>query len=230
MSKPIAKTRQPPHAAEDPQEVERRFDGRRSLLAYLRRLRGFLRRPLGLRRRGWQWDIVFVERRRNPPHYGLELANICAELRIRLAALDREHVMKSMRALVRVYEELKRRGWPGVEAMSARRLERAARQARALYDLEPSAALARLADRLRLIQAAAEAREERARAARREDAAAKPEVVETDFSEFERLDSVPPRADLQGAKPAEVPATEPAGGPGGEAQHDAPAAAPRPGA
>ncbi len=229
MSKPIAKSRQPSQAAEHEEEADRRLDGGRGLLPHLRRLRGMLRRPLGLRRRGWQWEIVFVERRRNPPHYGLELANICSEMRVRLAALDREHVMKSMRPLVRVYEELRRRGWPGVEAMSARHLERAARQARELHDQEPSAPLARLAERLRLMQAAAEARDERARAARREDAAAQPEVVETDFSEFERLDSMPPRADLPRADPAAAPATASPEGPDVRAQPDAPAAASRPG-
>ncbi len=197
-----------PHAPAIPEfdeDVERRLDPERGgLKAWLHRLRGLLKRPLGLRRRGLNFDVVLVDRRRNPPHHSASVARICNELHARLAALDREHVEQTMGPLVRVYEELRRRGWTGIEAMSSRGLERAARQVRLLHDLEASAPLARLADRLRLMQAAAEAREERGRAVRQQDAAASPEVRETDFTEFERHDTAAPDALDSKAPPASV--------------------------
>lgn len=181
-----------PDVDPDHEVDRRRRAGDRGPAGWLSRLRGALKRPLRLRRRGLQWHIELVDRRRNPPHHGPALARTCAELRARLAALDREHVMETMRPLVRVYEELRRRGWPGVEVMSARQLGRAARQARMLDEVEPSPVLQRLAERLRLAQAAAEAREERARSVQLQAATSGPEVHETDFAEFERADSASP--------------------------------------
>jgi hypothetical protein len=202
-SKPRGAQPSVPAIPEIDEDVERRIDaGRRGLKAWLRRLRGLLTRPLGLKRRGFNFDIVLVDRRRNPPHRIASVTRICNELRARLAALDREHVEQTMGPLIRVHEELRRRGWKGIEAMSSRRLERAARQVRLLHDLEPSAPLARLADRLRLMQAAAEAREERVRTVRQQDAAASTEVREADFTEFERHGTVAPDAVDRKAPPA----------------------------
>lgn len=196
-----------PPSADEIDDVDRRVSEGGGLLAWLRRMRGMLRRPLGLRRRGLQLDIVLVDRRRNPPHQGPAVARICAELRVRLGALEREHVLQTMRPLLQVYEELRRRGWAGVEPMSSRRLSRAGRQVRLLHELEPSAAMAYLADRLRLMQAAAEAREEHSRAVRQQEAAAAPDVRETDFSEFQRHDTRSPSAGDDSQLPAEpVPA------------------------
>lgn len=188
---------------ESDDDVERRLDAERGgLKARLHRLLGLLKRPLGLKRRGLNFDVVLVDRRRNPPHHSASVARICNELRARLGALDREHVEQTMGPLVRVYEELRRRGWTGIEAMSSRGLERAARQVRLLHDLEPSVPLARLADRLRLMQEAAEAREERGRTVRQQAAAASTEVRETDFTEFARHDTVAPDALDSKAPPA----------------------------
>lgn len=190
-------------SADEIDDVDRRDPEGGGVLAWLRRMRGMLRRPLGLRRRGLHLDIVLVDRRRNPPHQGPAVARICAELRVRLGALDREHVLQTMRPLLQVYEELRRRGWAGVEPMSSRRLSRAGRQVRLLHELEPSAAMAYLADRLRLMQAAAEAREEHSRAVRQQEAAAAPDVRETDFSEFQRHDTRSPSAAADSQLPSE---------------------------
>lgn len=202
-SKPRSAQPSAPAIPEIDEDVERRLDAERGgLKAWLYRLRGLLKRPLGLRRRGLNFDVVLVDRRRNPPHHSASVVRICNELHARLAALDGEYVEQTMGPLVRVYEELRRRGWTGIEAMSSSRLERAARQVRLMHDLEASAPLARLADQLRLMQAAAEAREERAHTVRQQDAAASTEVRETDFTEFERQDTVAPDALDSKAPPA----------------------------
>jgi hypothetical protein len=233
-SKPSSGKARAPSIPELDDDVERRLDAERGALkAWLRRLRGLLKRPLGLRRRGLHLDIVLVDRRRNPPHYSASVARICNELRARLVALDREHMEQAMGPLVRVYEELRRRGWTGIEAMSSRRLGHAARQVRLLHELEPSAPLARLADRLRLMQAAAEVREERARALQQEDAAAATEVCETDFAEFERHDALTPDAPVSKAPPASIAqdtANAPAAAPSIAAPPTAASAEPQPAA
>lgn len=157
----------------------------------LLRLRGLLRRPIRLRRRGLDWRIELVDRRRRPsPFDPPTLEQARDELRVRLLAIDHEHAAVGMRQLVRVHEALKRGGLPAVQAMRSRELGRAHGQAQLLASIEPSPALALLMEQLKLAEAAAAAREER-RAQGERESLASIEVRETSFDEFEQTDRVP---------------------------------------
>jgi hypothetical protein len=90
------------------------------------------------------------------------MARLREELRLRLLEVDHQHT--AMRHLVFVHDVLGRQGWPGLHAMNSTVLRRAGVQLQMLIEREPSARLARLADKLRLLQAGAEAREERLQA------------------------------------------------------------------
>ena len=170
------------------------------LAVKLRRLRGALKRPLRLERRGLHWHIVLVDRRRNPsPLAAPTEAQQLSELSARLLAIDHEHATAGMRHLVALRSKLRRKGWGAVEAMSARDLARALTQCELLASLEPSPAMSALVERLRILKAAAEVREERRALARADDLQAQVEVTETSFDAFhdtERgwLDTVSPQA------------------------------------
>jgi hypothetical protein len=128
----------------------------------LRKVRGALGRPLAIERRDGQLQIVLVDRRRTAPaDQAPLLADIRADLRIRLEDLADTPAARLMRHLGAVSSELERRGWAGVEAMPGSVLGRALVQAEMLASTEASDLLTILIDRLRLLKAAAEVREER---------------------------------------------------------------------
>jgi ATP/maltotriose-dependent transcriptional regulator MalT len=192
------------HAAQrqaDPVAEDRRVPaGAGGLAVRLRRLRGMLKRPLRLERRGLHWHLVLVDRRRNPsPLAAPSDAQQLSELGARLLAIDHEHAAAGMRHLVALHGKLRRKGWVAVEAMPARHLARALTQCELLASLEPSPAMSRLVERLRILKTAAEVHEERRALARADDLRAQVEVTETSFDDFhdtERgwLDTVSPKA------------------------------------
>lgn len=138
----------------------------RGLAAAFKRLKGLLKRPIRLQRRGLQWEIVVVDRRRrDKPALPPALREVVDELGARLLALDESHAVHGMRHLIAVHHALRRQGWPGVEALPSADLRRALLQLELLVSLEPSRALALLQQRLRLSEAAAQAREDRQREA-----------------------------------------------------------------
>lgn len=187
MPRPIAELE-----AEAPIEDRRTPASARGIGVALRRLKGLLRRPLRLQRHGLQWHVVLVDRRLRPsPDEPPSQAQLLAELSARLLAIEHQHAAAGMRQLVRVHDELWRKGWPGVEGLSAWDLQRALAQGELLASLEASPAMTMLVDRLRLLKAAAEVREERRTAAQAEAASGQPEVSETNFDEFH--DTVPGR-------------------------------------
>ena len=127
----------------------------------LRKVKGALGRPLALERREGQLHIVLVERRRTAPaDQGPLLAKIRADLRSRLLDLVDTPAARLMRHLGFVSAELDRRGWKGVEALPGSVLGKALVQAEMLASEEPSDLLTIFIDRLRLLKAAAEVREE----------------------------------------------------------------------
>jgi hypothetical protein len=156
----------------------------RGLAVSLRRLKGMLKRPLRLQRSGLQWHIVLVDRRRNAPHQPPSQAQLLSELSARLLAIDDEHAAAGMRQVVRLHDMLRRKGWSGVEMMSARELGRAVAQCELLASVEASPAMSMLVERLRILKAAAEVREERRAAARLEQLDGQVEVTETGFDAF----------------------------------------------
>lgn len=180
-------------------EVDRRAGhGERGLAAWWRRLKGTLKRPLRIERRGLQWHVELVDRRRSgePFKPGSEV-RLVAELRARLLAIEHHHAAAAMRQLVRVHDELRRSGWRGVEHMSARDLGRALVQAELLASLEASRSMSLLVDKLRIFKTGAELRQERRAAHRAESYEGNVDVSETSFEDFHvteraRRDAGPP--------------------------------------
>jgi hypothetical protein len=184
----------------DPVAEDRRVPASAGGLAVkLRRLRGVLKRPLRLERRGLQLHLVLVDRRRNPSPLAVPTdAQQLSELGDRLLAIDHEHATTGMRQLVALHDKLRRKGWGAVEIMPARDLARALTQCELLASLEPSSAMSMLVERLRILKAAAEAREERRALARADELDGQVEVTETSFDAFHDtqrgwVDTVAPR-------------------------------------
>lgn len=148
--------------------VDRRADP--ATAGSLHQLKGLLARPIGLERRAGRWHVVLVERRVKPEREAPPtLPQLRTELRARLLAHRIDHAAEVMRHLVFVHDEMGQRGWPGVEALPAALLGKALVQATMLASDDPSPALALLIDRLRMVRAGAELREERAAASARQE-------------------------------------------------------------
>ena len=130
-----------------------------------RRVRGALGRRIGLERRDGQLHVVLVERRKAPRSAGDEpsISDLREVLRDRLLAVELEsrQAAQVMRHLVRVYMQLGRKGWAGVEALPGRTLDLALVQAEMLASEQASPRLSFLIDRLRTLKTAADVREER---------------------------------------------------------------------
>ncbi len=153
----------------------------------IRWMKSILGRPLKLQRRADGLHVTLLERRRSPEMIQAEsVARLREELRLRLLALEHQHATAVMRHLVLVHDVLGCHGWAGVQAMNSRVLRRAVVQLQILVEREPSKRLERLVDRLRMMQAAAEAREERVQRHAQALAAGDPlQVTEASPEEFE---------------------------------------------
>jgi hypothetical protein len=152
----------------------------------LRKVKGALGRPLGIERKDGHVRVVLVERRRTPPaDQPPMLARICRDLRGRLVDLADSPAERLMRHVAFVGTELARKGWSGVEALPASVLAKALVQAEMLASEEPSEPLSIFIDRLRLLKAGAEVREERMTTDRRELDDATLVVSEATHEEFE---------------------------------------------
>ncbi len=174
--------------------VERRADP--ATAGSLHQLKGLLARPIGLEQRAGRWHVVLVERRVTPEVAAPPtLTQQRTELRARLMAHRIDHAELVMRHLVFVHDELGKRGWPGVEALPAALLGKALVQAKLLVSDDPSPAMVSLIDRLRLVRAGAELREERAATRERESqwqaAAAQPIPEPQDKAPARRHEAAP---------------------------------------
>lgn len=179
--------------------VERRAPrGRPGSLRWLRALLG---RPVALEQRDGRLHVTLVERRRPPEVIAAqERAALCEELRLRLLEHGEHHVAV-LRPLVAVHEALSREGWERVGLLNASLLAKAHVQLLMLIGREPSAALTGMADHLRLLQAAAEAREDRNRRDGVRDDDALVVVEDAEVSEYDELE----RAWVVTESPADVP-------------------------
>ena len=170
-----------------PAKDRRSADGVNGTAGSLRRLKGMLGRPIGLERRDGHLSIVLVDRRRAPVQQESPSSSrreLCDDLRARLLSDGRAQTLHVMRHLVFVLNELERRNWRGVEALQGHVLGKAAEQAEMLLGEEASPLAATFLERLRILKAAADSREEGE--SRRKDA--KPlEVFESTFEEFESI-------------------------------------------
>ena len=149
----------------------------------LRWLRGLLGRPVVLEQRNGSLHLTLLERRRPPEVIqAQERAALCEELRLRLLEHGEHHVAV-LRPLVAVHEALSRQGWDRVGRLPSALLAKAHLQLLMLIGREASDALAGMAEHLRLLQAAAEAREDRDRrdGVRDDDQLVVVDGVETDL-------------------------------------------------
>ncbi len=129
----------------------------------LRWLRGLLGRPVTLEQRDGRLHLTLLERRRPPEVIrAQECAALCEELRLRLLEHGERHV-SVLRPLVAVHDALEKDGWDRVGRLPSALLAKAHMQLLMLIGRERSRALTGMADHLRLLQAAAEAREDRNR-------------------------------------------------------------------
>ena len=161
----------------------------------LRWLKSLLGRPMGLVRRGGQWKLEVLERRRTAVVDALSWSQLRSELRRRLDDPAHGHAATALRHLVVTINELKRKGWPGVEALPESVLERARLQADMLNGATPSPALTQLAERRGRLQLERH---------RRSAASAVPqalEISEVTHEEFEAMER-----SWAGTLPAERPA------------------------
>jgi len=170
----------------------------------LRKLKGLLKRPIGLERREGKLHVVLTERRRPRPAGELpSLSQLCSELSARLLAHEAGEV-QTMRHLILVHDALDRRGWAALEGMSALVLVKAIEQAEALAAEEPSPLMDMLIEGLRPLHIAADLRDQRDSRLQDFRVGDNLEVSESDYAEFEDVvetnwtgtvpaDLVPPR-------------------------------------
>jgi hypothetical protein len=170
-----------------PPDHERRVT--RGPLSSARWLRGLLVRPLALKRRGLQWDIVLVDRRLPRELSASAVESVREELRMRLLWQDHHADEQSVIHLEQVYDALGRNGWDAVEALSARTLGKSLLHTQILLAEQDSEPLAQMRDRLRAALTAAESREEGQKQQVSSKAGAKPgpavEVSEATHEDFE---------------------------------------------
>lgn len=128
----------------------------------LRWVKGLLGRPVRLERRDGGVHLALVERRRSPEIIEAEeRERLCARLRRRLREHAEVHPVP-LRLLVGLHNTLLRGGWPAVEQLSSATLAKLRVQFALLMEGVPPNTLSGMAQRLQLLQAAAEAREDRA--------------------------------------------------------------------
>ncbi len=177
----------------------------RGPLSSARWLRGLLVRPLALKRRGLQWDIVLVDRRLPRESSVSAVESVREELRMRLLGQDHLADEQSLIHLEHVYDALGRNGWDAVEALSARTLGKSLLHTQMLLAEQDSEPLAQMRDRLRAALTAAESREERQKH-QVSKAGARPgpavEVSEATHEDFESSERSWAGAAPQGAAPA----------------------------
>jgi hypothetical protein len=154
----------------------------------LLRLKGALQRPVKMEWRNGQPHVVLVERRQ-APFLDRAQAHLCAELGAVLLTQHADEASTLLKPLLAVHHKLKRKGWDGVATLPSAVLAKALRQAEMLAAEDPSLpVLTQVAERLRPLLEAAEARER----AQDDDAIdtdlAVLEVREASFNEFKELE------------------------------------------
>ena len=153
----------------------------------VRWMKGLLGRPLGMEKRDNKLHVTLVERRRSPEQWEAEvIRNLCTELSGRLLAHEHAHAAATMRHLVAVHDTLLNKGWSAVQALPSAVLGKGLLQAQMLMGQEAVSALAYLIDRLRLLQVAAELREDRIGATATDSTHGIVEVSEVSQAEYEQ--------------------------------------------
>jgi hypothetical protein len=154
----------------------------------LLRLKGALNRPVKMEWRNGQPHVVLVERRR-APFLDRAQAHLCAELGAVLLTQHADEASTLLKPLLAVHHKLKHTSWDGVATLPSSVLAKALRQAEMLAAEDPTLpVLLQVAERLRPMLEAAQARER----AQDDDVGDTDldvlEVSEASFNEFEELE------------------------------------------
>ena len=169
----------------------------------LRWVRNVLGRSIRLEQRDKQLHVALVDPRRNPAGDKplTPLMQQRAELGARL--LTHDPATQPVNHLFVVHDELRNGGWPSVEALPAKVIERALTQAEILATDEPSPLFETIVETLRDIKTATEARAAREALDAEWEVPQAPEVSDTNFDEYELTErswagTVPAGLDLRG--------------------------------
>lgn len=156
-------------------------------LRLLRWLRNLFKRPFHLRWQGAVPRIAYVERRGAPStDHPRALAGLRAQLDRLLAEGRRSGASEVLLPLRVVHNELARRGWSGVELLPSRVLAKARLQAELVGG--GASSLAPLVERLHLLEAAAQVREERKARLQAPALVEQIEVSEATVEEFDEME------------------------------------------
>lgn len=149
----------------------------------------------------WVRDVLMrvlrLEQRRKVPAGSAEMPRHAAEpptflmqQRAELGARLLVHDPKTqiVRYLFAVHDCLGKGGWPAVEALPLKTIGRALGEAELLFSDEPTPMLATIVDRLRELKTAADRRAAIEALDREFEAPPLPEVMDSDFAEFELME------------------------------------------
>jgi len=154
----------------------------------LRWVRDVLGRSIKLEQRNNQLHVALVDPRREAG--ADEPTSLLAQQRAELGArlLVHDQAIQIVRHLFLVHDELRGAGWPAVEAMPAKVIERSLTEAEILASHEPSEVLTTIVAALRGIKAGADARAARELAEAEWEVPKMPEVSDTNFDEYELME------------------------------------------
>ena len=154
----------------------------------LRWVRDVLGRSIRLEQRKNQLHVALVDPKRDADADKplTLLMQQRAELGARLLVHD--PATQAVRHLFVVHDELRAGGWPAVEALPAKVLDRALTEAEILASDEPSNLLATIIESLRAIKVATEARAARESLDAEWEMPQMPEVSDTNFDEYELME------------------------------------------
>jgi hypothetical protein len=154
----------------------------------LRWVRDVLGRSIKLEQRNNQLHVALVDPRREAG--ADEPTSLLAQQRAELGArlLVHDPAIQIVRHLFIVHDELRGGGWPAVEALPTKVIERSVTEAEILASHEPSEVLTTIVEALRGIKAAADARAARELAEAEWEVPKIPEVSDTNFDEYELME------------------------------------------
>lgn len=168
---------------------DRRAEGGSGTARLLRWLKGLVKRPFRVEMRGGHVRVSVVDRRGAPsPDHPRSLTRLLKDLSRQLDEVADTHAAEVLLPLRVVHHELGRRGWPGVEALPAKVLDKAVAQAELLSESNGAGTLAPLVERLRELAGTAQAREARKAQLQERENRQRIEVSEATVEEFAEME------------------------------------------
>lgn len=155
----------------------------------LRQIKGMFVRPVALERREGKLRVVLVDRRKAAPvPQEPSTAELCIELGARLLAHDPGQGTQSVRFLMVVHDTLGRKGWDGVASLPSAVIAKSSMLVRMMAREDPSPLLDQMLEKMKVLHAAAEQREDNDTRVPAFELGRSVEVSESDFAEFDTLE------------------------------------------